>query len=189
MSLLKRWAGPAWIKSTQNIQTFTMERARSIGEAAKYTTHVGRHGEIAAHARRHQGRTVLHGAYDGGNLGDTFASHLANSKRKRCEIVSLKKEDSAKAEESMPPVWVRKEDKAKALHEDMQRQTFSVWYFTSKIKSPAAQAKPIPGVAPAKQNNSEQTECTFQAMPKRSSQKQRTSLGLTAGQYSTGQVE
>ena len=62
----------------------------------------------------------------------------------------MKKEDSAKAEESMPPVWVRKEDKAKALHEDMQRQTFSVWYFTSKIKSPAAQAKPIPGVAPAK---------------------------------------
>ena len=62
--------------------------------------------------------------------------------------MSLKKEDSAKAEEAMPPVWVRKEDKAKALHEDMQRQTLSVWYITYKIKSP--QAKPIPGVAPAK---------------------------------------
>ena len=39
------------------------------------------------------------------------------------------------------------------------------------------------------QNNSEQTECFFKAMQKRSSQEQHTSLEFTAGQHSTCQVE
>ena len=54
MSQLKRWAGPAWIKATQNMQTFTMERAKEHWRGCKIHDTCGRHGEIAAHARRHQ---------------------------------------------------------------------------------------------------------------------------------------
>ena len=74
MSLLKRWAGPAWIKATQTTQTFTMERAMEHWRGCQIHDIFGK-TRRAAHARRHQGITVLHGAYDGGNLVETCASH------------------------------------------------------------------------------------------------------------------
>ena len=56
-----------------------------------------------------------------------------------------------------------RKNKPKELHEDMQRQTLSVWYITYKIESPAAQAKPDTRSRTSKnQNNSEQNRVHFQ---------------------------